>query len=54
LSFVAWIVKAHGGLIDVTSKVDSGTRFSIRLPEDADAAVHMTEEQAVPVEQRRS
>jgi len=35
LSFVAWIVKAHGGLIDVTSTVGAGTTFTIRLPAEA-------------------
>ena len=54
LSFVAWIVKAHGGQIDVTSKVGSGTKFTVRLPAQADAAMHLSEEQADPVEQRRS
>jgi len=54
LSFVAWIVKAHGGQIDVTSKVGSGTKFTVRLPAHTDAALHMSEEEADPVEQRRS
>lgn len=32
LSFVAWIVKAHGGRIDVKSQAGIGTEFRIRLP----------------------
>ena len=32
LSFVAWIVKAHNGKIEVDSNPGRGTRFTIRLP----------------------
>ncbi|MDX2181753.1 MAG: heavy metal sensor histidine kinase [Bryobacteraceae bacterium] len=32
LSFVAWIVRAHGGRIDVQSALGRGTRFTVRLP----------------------
>ncbi|HLG97429.1 MAG TPA: sensor histidine kinase, partial [Bryobacteraceae bacterium] len=32
LSFVAWIVKAHDGTIDVESKLQRGTRFTVTLP----------------------
>jgi signal transduction histidine kinase len=44
LSFVAWIVKVHGGQIDVTSTVGEGTRFTIRLPGEALTAVSMNED----------
>jgi signal transduction histidine kinase len=32
LSFVAWIVSAHEGTIQVESKPAEGTRFIVRLP----------------------
>jgi heavy metal sensor kinase len=32
LSFVAWIVKAHDGTVEVQSDLDKGTRFVVTLP----------------------
>jgi heavy metal sensor kinase len=33
LSFVKWIVTAHGGAVDVDSRVDGGTKFIVTLPD---------------------
>jgi heavy metal sensor kinase len=39
LSFVAWIVKAHGGAVDVQSDLQKGTRFVVTLPAEHPAPV---------------
>jgi len=37
LSFVAWIIKAHGGTVNVASKPGSGTTFTILIPNVTDS-----------------
>jgi signal transduction histidine kinase len=47
LSFVAWIVKAHRGKIEVESTPGQGTRFLIKLPAGGVASDTMEMEQPV-------
>jgi heavy metal sensor kinase len=48
LSFVAWIVKAHGGTVEVESELQKGTRFIVTLPAEQSAAT-ADESPALPV-----
>jgi signal transduction histidine kinase len=48
LSFVAWIVKAHGGAIDVQSELQKGTRFIVTLPAEQLAALQESPALALP------
>jgi heavy metal sensor kinase len=53
LSFVAWIVKAHGGAIDVESRVNEGTRFTVTLPAGVRTATAMAPLPVAETEPRR-
>jgi heavy metal sensor kinase len=50
LSFVSWIVQAHGGRIEVASTVGEGTRFRITLPREAEVAIPAPAEAGVIAE----
>jgi heavy metal sensor kinase len=44
LSFVAWIVRAHGGTVDVRSQPGKGTTFVVRLPLNGATVPHPIDE----------
>jgi K+-sensing histidine kinase KdpD len=47
---VAWIVKAHGGTIDVQSELQKGTCFTVTLPAGAAAPqLEMADESEAPL-----
>ncbi len=48
LSFVSWIVTAHGGTIDVESKLQQGTRFTVSLPKGLQWTLVPPQAPAVP------
>lgn len=51
LSFVAWIVKAHDGAIDVQSELDHGTRFTVTLPASTPETAQTDPPSLAPAEQ---
>jgi heavy metal sensor kinase len=44
LSFVSWIVRAHGGTVDVQSEPGKGTTFLVKLPLSGPASVPQAED----------
>ncbi|HEX4275315.1 MAG TPA: heavy metal sensor histidine kinase [Bryobacteraceae bacterium] len=50
LSFVAWIVRAHGGTVDAQSKPGKGTTFIVKLPLSSAAATPAVDGAAAPHE----
>jgi heavy metal sensor kinase len=50
LSFVAWIVRAHGGTVDVQSETGKGTTFMVRLPLSGPDSVAYSENPGVQSE----
>lgn len=42
LSFVAWIVKAHGGSVNVQSEPGQGTAFTVTIPQGSPSSVEMS------------
>ena len=50
LSFVAWIVRAHGGTVDVQSEPGKGTKFTVRLPLSAPEPIQHIENSGAQTE----
>jgi len=50
LSFVAWIVRAHGGTVDVQSEPARGTAFIVRLPVSRPAPPPQMDDSGAPSE----
>jgi heavy metal sensor kinase len=50
LSFVAWIVRAHGGTVDVQSEPAKGTNFTVRLPLSAPEPIQHIENSGAQTE----
>jgi heavy metal sensor kinase len=50
LSFVAWIVRAHGGTVDVLSEPGKGTTFIVKLPLSGPAPIPLVENSVVQSE----
>jgi len=50
LSFVAWIVQAHGGKVEVSSSEEHGTTFEVNLPAGGPEEVAEHEETAAGLE----
>jgi signal transduction histidine kinase len=50
LSFVSWIVDAHGGKMDVSSTPGAGTQFRVQLPVDGGAAKSGVDSHAAPAQ----
>jgi signal transduction histidine kinase len=53
LSFVSWIVRAHGGTVDVQSEPGKGTTFIVRLPLSGPVSAPQIDNSSLPTEVMR-